>query len=261
MPVSVFSEEKKRRICLERDRLLASSAYARAPVMAKLLRYLVDQSLAGTDTDLKADTIAIEALGRGDDFDSSSDSYPRVQIGRLRKLLDRFYAENPGPGRLSIPLNDYRVVMQSMKAVRSDRIGEPTGTDSVGEEDDTASNSAITEPPELETVMREADQPEIGAPRKFIGRKAKPKLSQINYESIEALKKRQAIAISLVAILIAFAAAIYAFGPVMKGAMAGTRDFVPMPALVVDPVKADSKDGSDMAMQSDVYWADSFRRF
>src|SRR5262249_34232343 len=41
---------------------------------------------------IKAYTIAVEALGRGEDFDPYIDPIVRVDAGRLRRALERYYA-------------------------------------------------------------------------------------------------------------------------------------------------------------------------
>lgn len=95
----------------EVERLFDSPQFARAPVMRALLSYLVEQSLAGNGDRLKAYTIAVDALGRAPSFDAQANSYPRVQVGRLRALLADYYAGNPGVGelRIAIPKGGYRV--------------------------------------------------------------------------------------------------------------------------------------------------------
>jgi tetratricopeptide (TPR) repeat protein len=99
-------------LCLERDRLLCSPEFARSPVMSKLLAFLVNHKLQDNSQPLKAYTIAVEALGRSEDFDPHTDSYPRVIIGRLRKIIDNYYLRNPGATRLFIPLNQYEIMLE-----------------------------------------------------------------------------------------------------------------------------------------------------
>ncbi len=99
-------------LCLERDRLLCTPEFSRSPVMSKLLSFLVAYKLEGNTQPLKAYSIAVEALGRSEDFDPQTDSYPRVIMGRLRKLIDNHYLRNPSSTRLSIPLNQYEVVLE-----------------------------------------------------------------------------------------------------------------------------------------------------
>ncbi|NRD90087.1 hypothetical protein C8024_12380 [Sphingopyxis sp. BSNA05] len=99
-------------LCLERDRLLSDPDFARSPSMCKLLRFLVDYKLSGNSVPLKSYTIATDALGRDADFDTQTDSYPRVQMGRLRRMLDNFYLRKGGENRLSIAPNKYEIILE-----------------------------------------------------------------------------------------------------------------------------------------------------
>lgn len=97
----------------ELERIFASPEFTRSPVMRRLLRFLVDQTLAGRGDQLKAYSVAVDGLGRDPDFDAQTDSYPRVQVGRLRRMLDAYYARSgTGTGeRLVIPNGAYRVFL------------------------------------------------------------------------------------------------------------------------------------------------------
>lgn len=68
--------------------------FQRSPVLSGLLRYLIDETIAGRARTLKSFIVAVDALGRKQDFDSASDSSARVQMGRLRKTLEIYYAQN-----------------------------------------------------------------------------------------------------------------------------------------------------------------------
>lgn len=96
---------------MERDRLLCSSEFARSPTMSKLLRFLVDHKLREEATPLTAHTVAVDGLGRDDSFDTQIDSYPRVQVGRLRRMLDHFYLREKGKNRLFIPYQHYEIIL------------------------------------------------------------------------------------------------------------------------------------------------------
>lgn len=95
----------------ETARLLSAPQFVSAPVMRRLLSYLVDQTLAGNGDRLKAYTVAVDGLGRDADFDAGQDSYPRVQVGRLRKLLDDVYDSGGSRKalRIHIPKGAYAV--------------------------------------------------------------------------------------------------------------------------------------------------------
>lgn len=84
--------------------------FARSPIMTRLLTYLVGETLAGRGDKLKSYAVAVDGLGRGSEFDALSDSYPRVQVARLRRALDAHYGQVPtSRPRLSIPRGSYRV--------------------------------------------------------------------------------------------------------------------------------------------------------
>lgn len=99
------------RILAELEAVFQTVEFERAPVMRRLLAFLVRTTLAGGGDELKAYSVAVDGLGRDPDFDSQSDSYPRVQVGRLRKMLDVYYAQWPSTDdvRLFIKPGGYRV--------------------------------------------------------------------------------------------------------------------------------------------------------
>ena len=106
----------ERIIADELSRLLDSPMFMRSPVLTRLLQYLVEHRLQGNRAAPKAYAIATEALGRSADFDPAIDSYPRVMVGRLRGLLDRYYAETPWLYRLRVPQGSYEIVVQHRTA-------------------------------------------------------------------------------------------------------------------------------------------------
>jgi len=115
-------------IKVELRRIFGAPQFNHSPVMYRLLSFLVEQTLAGNGHRLKAYTIAVDALGRDADFDPRIDSYPRVQVGRLRKLLDHFYVENGliAGLRIHIPKGAYIVRFQepAIVAIGHSGVGE-----------------------------------------------------------------------------------------------------------------------------------------
>jgi len=77
------------------ETVLISDVLRSSPQLAAFLRFVVEAELRGAGASIKGYTIAIEALGRGEDFDPSSDPIVRVEAGRLRRALRRYY-EGPG---------------------------------------------------------------------------------------------------------------------------------------------------------------------
>jgi tetratricopeptide (TPR) repeat protein len=91
------------------ERVLASATFARSDRARKLLRYLVDQQLSGQADRLKGFSIAVDVFGKDADYDPSTDAIVRVQAGRLRELLDQYFAGEGStePVRITIPRGNY----------------------------------------------------------------------------------------------------------------------------------------------------------
>jgi PAS domain S-box-containing protein len=89
----VIPSEEELRAAL--DRIVASQAFRTSPQLAAFLRFVIEATLRGEAERIKGYTIAVEALGRGQDFDPQSDPIVRVEAGRLRRALEHYYA---GPG-------------------------------------------------------------------------------------------------------------------------------------------------------------------
>jgi len=101
------------------ERLLASETFGRSERARKLLRYLVEREQAGEADRLKGFSIAMDVFGRDGDFDPSTDAVVRVQAGRLRELLQHYFA-NEGiaePVRIAIPRGGY-VPSYELNAIR-----------------------------------------------------------------------------------------------------------------------------------------------
>ena len=77
------------------DRVVASDVLRHSPQLVAVLRFIVEATLRGESDRVKGHTIAVEALGRGEDFDPQVDPIVRVEARRLRRALERYYA---GPG-------------------------------------------------------------------------------------------------------------------------------------------------------------------
>jgi hypothetical protein len=85
-----------REIADQLARIMASAALRGAPRLSAFLRFVVEMTLAGRGDRIKGYTIAVGALGRAADFDPQCNAIVRVEAGRLRRALARFYA---GEGR------------------------------------------------------------------------------------------------------------------------------------------------------------------
>ena len=73
------------------ERLLAWPEIARSPQLSRFLAYIVERTLEGNESSIKAYSIAVDVFGRPTDFDPQADPIVRVQARRLRALLDDYY--------------------------------------------------------------------------------------------------------------------------------------------------------------------------
>ena len=77
------------------ERILAADLFANAGRLSRLLRYVVERTLAGEGPLLKEYVLGTEVFDRGDTYDPRLDSIVRVEARRLRAKLDEYYR---GPG-------------------------------------------------------------------------------------------------------------------------------------------------------------------
>ena len=93
----------------ELDRVLASKGFAGAGRLSKLLRYVVEKTLAGETEQLKEYSVGIEVFDRDEKYDPRLDSIVRVEAGRLRTKLDEYYNSDGAASslRISLPKGGY----------------------------------------------------------------------------------------------------------------------------------------------------------
>lgn len=91
------------------DRILASPEFHATDKMRGFLRFVVEEKLAGRSHRLKGYTVAVEVFGRSEDFDATNDPIVRIQAGRLRRALERYYlvAGRLDPILIDIPKGRY----------------------------------------------------------------------------------------------------------------------------------------------------------
>ena len=76
------------------------------------LRYVVEETLAGRGERIKGYTVAVEVFGRDAAVDTNVDPVVRIEAGRLRRALERYYlmAGEAEPVLISIPKGGYTPV-------------------------------------------------------------------------------------------------------------------------------------------------------
>jgi len=73
------------------ERILQSAQFAGAESARKVLRFLVEETLAGRAHRLKEYTLATEVFGRDRSFDPKANPAVRVEASRLRRRLEYYY--------------------------------------------------------------------------------------------------------------------------------------------------------------------------
>jgi hypothetical protein len=111
-PTVKFNEQLSR----EADRVLADLIFVRAPIQTRLLKFLVNRAISGSGPITQYE-IAVDGLGKPEDYLVDGDSYPRVQISRLRRNLENYYSRNlPENGfRITLEPGHYRLALEQVE--------------------------------------------------------------------------------------------------------------------------------------------------
>ena len=91
------------------DKICSSDEFFPKDKTCRLLRFLVDETVAGRGENLKQYTIGTTVFDRLKDFNSELDPVVRIQAGRLRRSLDLYYAHEgkDDPIHIVIPKGTY----------------------------------------------------------------------------------------------------------------------------------------------------------
>jgi tetratricopeptide (TPR) repeat protein len=91
------------------QRILGSSDFDASPRSRAFIRFVLEETLAGRQEALTQAAIATRVFGRRDDFDPTVDPIVRIQAGRLRRSLERYYLLSgvSDPVRIELPRGTY----------------------------------------------------------------------------------------------------------------------------------------------------------
>jgi TolB-like protein len=91
------------------DRILKSTDFEATARERRFLSYVVDETLNGRASHIKAYSIAVEVFGRDAAFDPQNDPIVRIEAGHLRRSLERYYLTGgqADPVHLTIPKGGY----------------------------------------------------------------------------------------------------------------------------------------------------------
>ena len=113
----------------ELERLLASSDFDGTPRSREFLRFILEETLGGREDGLTQTALATRVFGRRQDFDPTIDPIVRIQAGRLRRSLERYYLL-AGPRhalRIDLPRGGYVPVVKWATGHQPSGAGERGG--------------------------------------------------------------------------------------------------------------------------------------
>lgn len=121
------------RISLALSAILSSQTFARSQRLRTFLKFVVEREQLGLARQLKGSTIGMDVFSRDGALDPGVDALVRVQAGKLRRLINLYYADEGrnDPVRIRIPLGGYVPVYELRSDARRPiesalpRIAEP----------------------------------------------------------------------------------------------------------------------------------------
>jgi hypothetical protein len=103
-------------------RILGSPVFKNSKRYAEVLKYIVEQTLAGNTEHLKERTIGVDVFGREPDYDTGSDHVVRSAMAEVRKRLAQYYQGDVQSGELHLDLQPGSYVPQFRGERRGVRI-------------------------------------------------------------------------------------------------------------------------------------------
>lgn len=99
------------------EKIKASEGFVNSLQLQNFLSFVVEKTLAGESETIKGYTIGVDALGRAEDFDPTSDPSVRVMAGRLRQSLVNYFneTETPSPVNITLKKGSYVPVIEFLE--------------------------------------------------------------------------------------------------------------------------------------------------
>lgn len=169
------SEADRKAVLGQLERMLGSPLFRNSKRYPNLLRFLVEQALAGNDSLLKERTLGVTVFHRLPDYDTNQDTVVRLAAGEVRKRIAQYYHQPEHAGQLQIDLRpgSYVPVFRHPDPVTASR--QSANPDQPGEdlaplrndiaESLTASNGSL-DAAEPEPSLALAQHIKVVAPRK-----------------------------------------------------------------------------------------------
>ena len=106
------------------ERVLSSKTFQRVPRLKRFLTFIVDETVQGRGEELKEFVVGVQVFDKEAAFDPRNDPIVRVQAGRLRATLARYYLEE---GRnddilIDLPKGHYAAVFRRRESLTPRRL-------------------------------------------------------------------------------------------------------------------------------------------
>ncbi|WGZ94157.1 MAG: hypothetical protein QJT81_20625 [Candidatus Thiothrix putei] len=126
--------ESKESIKKELGQILASRLFEGKKQASNFLAYIIEETLIGRGDKITQYGIAIEALGKPAEFCPTENPAVRVEAGRVRKLLEEYYASEGSSSKLRIilPSGSYQPVFETSSSTTSVQHFSPKSIQSLG---------------------------------------------------------------------------------------------------------------------------------
>jgi hypothetical protein len=99
------TDREKQLVRSQLEKIVSDARFTASRRYPYLLRYIVEQTLAGNEDDLKERTLGIEVFHRPPDYDTNADPVVRLCAAEVRKRLAQYYQSPAHAGELRIDLN------------------------------------------------------------------------------------------------------------------------------------------------------------
>ena len=103
------TEEDRREVQRELERILASTPFKGSRRYPALLRHVVEKTLRGEIDDLKERILGIEVFQRPTGYDTNADPVVRFSAGEIRRRIAQFYQDisDEGSVEIGLPVGSY----------------------------------------------------------------------------------------------------------------------------------------------------------
>jgi TolB-like protein len=110
----------------------ATEEFQRSKRSSRFLNYIVEETLAGRASRIKAYTVAISVLDRDDTFDPQTDPMVRIEASQLRRRLERYYLTQGAadPVVIDLPKGGYVPVFRLAEAAVPPEVESKHGSQS-----------------------------------------------------------------------------------------------------------------------------------